>query len=209
MQRRTSFSIGALVSDNKTPSDFYEVHLLALGRLTTYWARLDLEINALLQTMLDLTKDQMACISTQMPDVAARCRLIKTLSFTLGVEAEWREAIIELTHIIANNLGPKRNRFTHDYWYPSESEMLKIDMRVKISKAQSFLQPRLEHSTEQRIHVDEVDALSVSTIMASAELAKARFDLEGRTPDGPPPKVPQLTLRRVRRILEVRLPPDA
>jgi hypothetical protein len=201
--------MGGLVPDNETPPDFYDLHLLALGRLTTYWARLDMEINALLQTMLKLSDDQMACVATEMPDVAARCRLIKTLGFTLDVAPEWRGALIELTHAIANNLGPKRNRFTHDYWYPSESEMFKIDKRVKISKPQSFAKPQLKHGTEEKIHVDEVDSLSVATIMASAELAKARFDLEGRTPDGPPPKIPQLTLQRVKRIVEFRLPPGA
>ncbi len=209
MRRSTSSLIGALVSDNESSPDFYDLHLLALGRLTTYWARLDIEISALLQTMLQLSDDQMACVATEMPDVAARCRLIKTLSFTLDAETEWRDTLIELTHIVANNLGPKRNRFTHDYWYPSESEMFKIDKRVKINKPQSFAKSSLRHSTEEKVHVDEVDSLSISVIMASAELAKARFDLEGRTPDGPPPKIPQLTLRRVKRIVGFRLPPGA
>lgn len=188
--------------------DYYQNHLTSLGRLCTVWAKVDREINHLLAAMLKITDEQVACIAHELDGVAARCRLIKTVALTFDNDREWRLALETLVNIISSDLGPKRNRYVHDLWIDRDEKMLKVDRRVHVGKAASFTDKLLSFDIESNVYYDQVDTVTIQLILAAAELAKGRFDLEGRTPDGPPPRVPQLRLHRVLRIQEVVLPAD-
>lgn len=113
-----------------------------------------------------------------MNDVAPRCRLVKTLLYTVDVPADWRADVAELCNIISNHIGPSRNRFVHDRFGVSEDQILKTDRRAKLVKPTSFSDLKLEYDREELVDKDAVENVALKALAASARLATARFDLE-------------------------------
>lgn len=188
-------SASASISDEE-----YEAFTRSLGHLCMKWAILDRELNFLIGAMLGIKDQQMAAIATEMSDVAPRCRLIKSLLYTINVPREWRESLDEVCNIISNKLAPSRNRFVHDHYVEAENAMSRIDRRTRISRAQSFQEPQLSH--DQHIDVDgwDIDELTLKALSASARIATARFDLEYQAKHSEFPSTWNLELDRVKQL---------
>lgn len=176
-------------------SEFYG----ALGRITLYWATLDRELAALIQAFLRTTDAQTACLCNELPDVASRCRLIKSLSYSLDLPQIWRGDLTTICNRISNEIAPLRNRYTHDMWVEDRTAMLKIDRRAKVAKPQAFKEPELRFNTEERITVDDIATLAMKTIHDASNLATARFDIEYLAKEGVFPQHTQLSRWRVER----------
>lgn len=208
IRRSTSSSCCWSVSGMSEPISGYDRYLLALGRLCATWAILDREINALLSAILKITDAQAACIATEMNDAAPRCRLLKTLSHTIPAPKEWKTALSDLTNVIMNDLSPSRNRYIHDQFGMSDENIVKFDRRVKLVKPQSFSEITLQFDQPEDVNADLVEHVAIKIISAFATVASARFDLEFWRDANCFPAQPQLSSERVKKILQVRLPPD-
>jgi hypothetical protein len=189
--------------------DFYDRYLLAIGRLCATWSVLDRELNSLLAALLDVDEPQIACIATEMNDVAPRCRLVKTLLYTVDVPADWRADVAELCNIISNQIGPSRNRLVHDRFGVSEDQILKMDRRAKLIKPTSFSDLKLEYDREELVDKDTVENVALKAMAASARLATARFDLEYLKRENTFPEEPSLERWRVKSIPELQFPPES
>lgn len=190
------------------PDDEYKEFTAALGHLCMFWAHLDREVNYLIGALLGATEQQAACIATELSDVAPRCRLVRTLSYTLDVPQDWRDALGELCNLISNSIGPQRNRFVHDNWMEAGTAMKKTDRRVKIAKSQSFQPPGLMHEMTQDVTRHSLEELTVKALMAMARVATARFDIEKFREEGVFPAAPQLSIADVRWTAGFKLRPN-
>ena len=203
----SELSLSDIDRSHLLPDEESDAFLLSLGRLTVYWGTLDRELSALVTTLLRVTDAQAACLNTELPDVASRCRLIKSLTYAYpNVPQTWRNDVGTLCNRISNDLGQKRNRYIHDVWVEDVSAMKKIDRRAKIIKPQSFKDPTLKFNTEERLTVDDIDELAIKIIIASTAVATARFDMEALLNEGQFPESPQLEAQRIQRIDQFRLP---
>lgn len=193
------------------PLDEYDQLCLSIGRMSRCWAMLDRELNALLHSILNITAEQLACITTEMSDVAQRCRAVKTTSHTIDVPQAWRSTLTNLCNCVANRLSPARNRHIHDIWYElpdTKGIFRRIDRRVKLTRAQAFQDLVVGFDSEHPITVGEVDELGIKAIAASVAMATGRFDLTAWRETGRFPERPQLTPERVAQIDLLRLQPD-
>lgn len=181
------------------PDEDSNAFMVALGRLTIYWGTLDRELSHVVAPLVGATEAQGACISTEIPDVSGRCRLIKSLSYAIDAPQNWRDDVATLANRISNDLGPKRNRYIHDVWVEDRTAMKKIDRRAKVIRAQSFQAPQLRFDTHERLTVDDIDTLAVKIIHDATNLATMRFDLESWQQHGIFPSEPQLERWRVKR----------
>jgi len=189
-----------------TEPDCYDQYVKALGLLCAGWARLDRELNALLGAVLQCSDAQIACIATEMNDVAPRCRLLKTLVYTVDVPKLWREDVADLCNIISNEIGPSRNRYIHDNFGFVDEALHKIDRRAKLLKPASFTDLTLDFDRAEAVDNEAVERTAVQAISASARLATARFDLEHQQREGHFPARPQLERARIMEIRQFRSP---
>ena len=187
------------------PEEDSNAFYLSLGRITIYWGTLDRELALLLEALLGTTESQTACLCNELPDVASRCRLIKSLSYTLDVPQVWRNDLASLCNRLANDISPLRNRYMHDIWVEDRTAMRKIDRRAKITKAQAFKNPELRFDTEERITVDDLDTLAMKIFHDATNLATARFDIEYLKQEGLFPSEPNLQRWRVDRTPLIKL----
>jgi hypothetical protein len=190
------------------PTDAYDRYMLAIGRLCAAWAILDREINALLKELLKISDAQVACLATEMNDVAPRCRLLKTLSYTVPAPTQWKEAMSNLSGVIMNHISPQRNRYVHDYFSISDDALIKFDRRVKLSKISSFSDLTLHFDITESVTAEMVELVTIKAMSSAANLASARFDLEFLSEIGSFPEAPQLSGERVSKTTQFRWPPD-
>jgi len=191
------------------PDDEYKNFVAALGHLCMFWAGLDRELNHLIGALLRITDEQAACIASEMNDVAPRCRLIKTLSYTVDVPQAWRDTLVELSNLICNDFAPRRNRFVHDLLVEGGTVMTKTNRRTKIAKLESFGATQLLYDTVEDVTCHDIQELTIKTLMASARVATARFDLESLWKEGRFPESPQLSPADVQWTAQFQLQSDA
>ncbi len=191
------------------PLDTYEQICLSIGRMSRCWGLLDYELNLLLGEMLHIDDERTSCLTTELKDVAPKCRTIKALSFAIGAPQDWITPLTELLNVVQNQLGPSRNRIIHDAWYEAPEEGgLRLDKRAKVSRPQSFSDFALSTSREHEFSVDDVDLLAIKIIASMPRVAQARFDVEEMNKTGRFPKQPCLDHARIKQIPQLRLPPD-
>ncbi|MEO1922642.1 MAG: hypothetical protein ABGW84_12245 [Sphingomonadaceae bacterium] len=192
------------------PLDTYDQICLSIGRMSRCWGLLDYELNLLLGEMLQIDEERTSCITTELRDVAPKCRTIRALSFAVGAPQDWIATLTELLNIIQNQLGPSRNRIIHDAWYETpEQGPLRLDKRAKVTRPQSFTDFTLSTNREHSFSVDDVDLLAIRIIAAMPRVAQARFDIEKLNCEGSFPERPELDHARIKQIPELQLPPDA
>jgi hypothetical protein len=208
MRRSTSSSLGSSVSDMAESFDFYDLYLRSLGRLCAAWSRLDRELNHAIAAVLKIDLAQAACIATEMNDVAPRCRLLKTLIYTIEAPDDWRQTTSQLLNIIQNNLAPERNRLIHDYFGTSEEQIKKTDRRVRLIKPESFAALKLDFDRDETVDKDTADNAALRSIAAWAQLAQARLDVERANSEARFPEPPQLSRQRVAVIPQLQFPQD-
>lgn len=192
------------------PLDAYDQICLSIGRMSRCWGLLDFELNLLLGTLLQIDEERTSCITTELRDVAPKCRTIRALSFAVGAPQDWIAILTDLLNIIQNQLGPSRNRIIHDAWYETpEKGAQRLDRRAKITRPQAFNDFALSTNREHAFSVDDTDLLAVKIIAAMPRVAQARFDIESLNREGRFPEQPELDHARIKQIPELQLPQGA
>lgn len=155
----------------------FAYHMLAIGRLCVTWALLDRYLSDCVAILLDCSAAQAACITTETRDVSERCRLLKTLSYLEAPSKEWRSVFERVLDHISNTLGPKRNRYVHDYWKPTGAALERISRIAKIAKPQAFKEKELTFETTHATPYNEVDDFTARLTVTLSGLHLALIDL--------------------------------
>lgn len=147
--------------------DEAEKHFAAIGKLCASWALLDRELNRLLAVMLNCDAKQIAAIATQVDNVAARCRLIRHLIYTIPGQKWWRDDFEKVLTIIEQKISAKRNRYVHDSWTVDDEKMwVKTDRRSKLETVQKINSKILTFDDKQKVARDEIGQLNHNVIVA-------------------------------------------
>jgi hypothetical protein len=145
----------------------------------------------LLTMVLGCTKEQTACIATQIEPLASRSRLLKNLAYTTNAEDRWKEALISLLNVIDGELCAKRNRVIHDGWDITGINAVQLDRRAKIARPQSRQTPTLVTEARSVVDPDYIDSLVTRVSVATVAVIAAHCDLIILQEDGLPQ--PELT----------------
>src|SRR6476646_1483972 len=91
------------------------IHLVAVGRVTTDWARLEHDMAVMLWFLMDVENKIGACLTSQIPNAA---RLLDAMSALAGLRGA-DETLLKSIRKFAEqtySLGEKRNRIVHGVW---------------------------------------------------------------------------------------------
>lgn len=157
-----------------------------LGRVSVFWGYLDRKINSCISMILRCDDAQTACISTQLDNVAARCRLLISLSHTLSIDREeWVEEFSTILKTVTDQLAPRRNRYLHDQWITNEAGHQRVDRRAKLRKAAAGEYKGLQFDLTIPVTLEDISDLQNQILEAIVRLNMAVVDIE-KFNDGAP-----------------------
>lgn len=151
---------------------------MILGRICYAWAMLDREVNTLIGALMQLDDPEVACLATELDNVAARTRLLQKSARCSSMPDWWQSSLDNVLKRIANDLAPLRNRCIHDSWRFRDGQHVRIDRRAFIKKVQARTTETLLYDLEHSMTREELETLIGDVMIAMFGLRGAGRDLE-------------------------------
>lgn len=163
-------------------------HLLALGRLCVAWAVMDRKLTDVASVLIGRGPIVTAAIFPGAENMTPRSEAIKKL---IVVEApgdvEWQKQLTSLVKDVAGRLARRRNRLTHDEWFQTENELVRIQWAARID-AQEDGSSRLNAGQRTNENPDEVEGFVKEIERAAYQLSLAAITLSRWRREGQPPE---------------------
>ena len=172
------------------PQELVTKHAQAIGLLCIYTASLDNAIVRLIERLSGQTSDETACFVEAAIDISQRCGIAKRFVLAKVSEPAWRDCVVGILNLVENQIAPRRNRCVHDDWYISESQMVRVNTRVKIKTPQARQQPKLVFSESKVATVEEIHLVIEAAIEAAAHLSILSLSYEFHARNGTPLRAP-------------------
>ena len=108
-----------------------------LGYLCLAWSWLELEINAMLCTLMHPSDLETAASVVNNMDMRDKFKALLAVGFVKKPSDEWYMELKTLVDQIDNDLRPERNRMVHDSWHNAGDEAFRLTTYAKVSYVQA------------------------------------------------------------------------
>ncbi len=108
-----------------------------LGYLCLAWSWLELEINAMLCTLMQPSDLETAASVVNNMDMRDKVKALLAVGFVKKPSDDWYTELKTLVDQIDNDLRPQRNRMVHDSWHNAGDEAFRLTTYAKVSYVQA------------------------------------------------------------------------
>ena len=149
------------------------LHAQQIGFLCIYWSSLELQLGALVWTLMEPVAEHTAAIAINTMDLKGKISAALALGFHKRPSDAWFDTLKESLDTTDNSLRPERNRFVHDYWAPSGEDIFKLTMRSGVYKKQAR-EYALKLYEIKKYTSGDIFVLCVRVLAATGEIMKLR-----------------------------------
>lgn len=126
--------------------------LAKIGEMAVEWSELERRVDETIWHVLETPADRGACLTAQFVGPGPRCRALMSLCRVANISNDIIEDIAQFKKE-AGQIGSKRNRILHDYWFEL------VDIRTRESTIiRHEIEPESPHSQKQKnVTIDDID----------------------------------------------------
>jgi hypothetical protein len=168
-------------------------HAQAIGYVCILWATMEINLDRLLETVLQIDNEDVADSLTANMDTREKLHALKAAAFLRKPDQKWFDHVEELVTYVDDTLRVARNRFVHDIWILTSPDTVeKRTRKTVLRKPKSFAPPELIRFTQEAVDVKEIWQLadSIQEIARQAMLSRSDYERLWKQRHASPPKSP-------------------
>lgn len=135
------------------------------------WTFLEVMLDQLLLALLSIDSDDIGVSLTSNIGFSDKIKIALAVGLKKKCDDNWYEHLKELLGKIDKNLRLDRNRYVHDLWTLSGTQIKKLEFKASIKRPQSRMPLELKTKHETIVSPDEIWSLAEKVNLAAGHVA--------------------------------------